>query len=63
MDTNFTSDERELMLMLLQKEETNLLIGINRCVHREFKVYLKEQLHLVTALLEKLKIAEHAEAV
>lgn len=58
MDTNFTTSERELLIMLLQKEERTLHIEINHSSHREFRQSLKERLKMVTAMIEKLKIAE-----
>jgi hypothetical protein len=60
MNTYFTSYERELLLMLLQKEEKNLGIEINHMFQREYKNLLRERLTSVTALMEKLKINEPA---
>ncbi|HEY4789031.1 MAG TPA: hypothetical protein VIH57_23435 [Bacteroidales bacterium] len=58
MDTTITTSERELLLMLLQKEENTLQIEINHTAHREFKLILKERLQMITALIEKLKVGE-----
>jgi hypothetical protein len=58
METNLTVSERELLIMVLQKEENNLLIGINHCKHREFKMALKEELQMVTSLIKRLKVTE-----
>ena len=60
MNTYFTSHERELLVMLLQKEEKNLGIEINHIFQREYKNILRERLISVTALIEKLKINEPA---
>jgi hypothetical protein len=60
MNTYFTSHERELLVMLLQKEEKTLGIEINHIFQREYKNLLRERLTSVTALMEKLKINEPA---
>jgi hypothetical protein len=59
MDANITTSEKELLFMLLQREEKNLHVEINHAAHREFKLFLKERLQMVTTLMEKLKVAEH----
>lgn len=58
MDTNFTTSEREMLIMLLQKEEKTLHVEINHATHREYKVALKERLQMVMEIIEKLKVAE-----
>lgn len=60
MNTYFTAYERELLVVLLQKEEKNLGIEINHIFQREFKNLFRERLASVTALIEKLKINEPA---
>jgi hypothetical protein len=60
MNTYFTASERDLLMMLLQKEEKDLSIEISHIFQREFKNILRERLTTVTALLEKLKINEPA---
>jgi len=58
METHFTGNEREILLMLLQKEENTLLIEINHTDSREFKLLLKERLNTVISLIERLKVEE-----
>ncbi len=58
MDTIITTEERQLILALLQKEENTLHVEINHAFHREFKIILKERLKKITTLMEKLKVAE-----
>lgn len=58
METNFTTSEKEMLIMLLQKEERTLHIEINRASHREFKLQLKERLAMITTMLDKLKVNE-----
>lgn len=58
MNTSLTTSEREMLVMLLQKEEKNLLIEIHHTDHREFRSILKEKLQMVTTMIEKLKVIE-----
>ncbi len=58
METNFTTSEKEMLMILLQKEEKTLHIEINHASHREFKLQLKERLAMITEMLEKLRINE-----
>jgi hypothetical protein len=58
MDTIINSNERELLLMLLNKEESSLQIQINHTSHRDYKLMLKERLGKVVALIEKMQVAE-----
>lgn len=60
METNFTTSEKEMLIMLLQKEEKTLHIEINHASHREFKLQLKERLTMITGMLEKLRVNEPA---
>ncbi len=58
METSFTTSEKEMLMMLLQKEEKTLHIEINHTSHREFKLQLKERLTMITGILEKLSVNE-----
>ena len=58
METKFTHKEKEMLIILLQKEENTLLIELNHASHREFKALLKEKLQTVISLMGKLKIDE-----
>jgi hypothetical protein len=58
MDKTINTTERELLLMLLQKEESSLQIQINHTSHRDYKLMLKERLGKVVALIEKMQVAE-----
>lgn len=56
METNFTTSEKEMLTMLLQKEEKTLHIEINHATHRELKLQFRERLAMITSMLEKLKV-------
>lgn len=58
METIFTTSEKEMLVMLLQKEERTLHIEINHTSHRDFKLQLKERLAMITTMLDKLKVNE-----
>lgn len=58
MNTDLTTSEREMIIMLLQKEEKSLHIEINHSSHREFKLALKERLQMVMDVIEKMKIPD-----
>ena len=58
MDSNLTTSEREMLLLLLQREEKTLHIEINHSSSHEFKQLLKERLLMVTTIIEKLNVTE-----
>jgi hypothetical protein len=58
METTITTSERELLLMLLQKEENTLQVEINHAYHRPFKMMLKERLKMIHELIEKLTVSQ-----
>jgi hypothetical protein len=62
METQLSIREKELLIKVLQKEENNLIIGINHCKHHEFKEALKEELQEVKVLLKKMKMNEPSHA-
>lgn len=62
MDSQFTNKEKEMLLMLLNKEENTLEVEINHSVHREFKLILKDRLKLIHSMIEKIKIMDYQES-
>lgn len=60
MEANLTTSEKELLMMLLRKEEKTLHVEINHSNRPEFKVTLKERLQMLAVIIEKLKITEPA---
>jgi chemotaxis methyl-accepting protein methylase len=58
MEISFTSEERELLVAVLEERHRELLREISRSTHNEFKVGLKRNEKLLQSAINKLHTAE-----
>jgi hypothetical protein len=63
MELILTSDERELLMEVLEEHHHELLREISRAKHREFKLALKNKEQLLGSMVAKLKDARTQDAV
>jgi hypothetical protein len=61
MELMLTSDERELMLEVLEEHHRQLIREIARARHHDFKSALKGKERMIESVLNKLKGAHSAE--
>jgi len=55
MDVTFTSEERQLMVEVLEQRHRELLMEIARTAHHEFKNTLRSKETLLEAVIKKLR--------
>ena len=55
MDLTLNTDERELLLEILEERQRELLREISRANHHQFKVALRKNEHLIEMLIGKLR--------
>lgn len=60
MELTLTSDERELLMEVLEEHHHELLREISRAKHREFKVALRNKEQLLGSVVAKLKTAQES---
>ncbi len=57
-EISFTSEERELLLAVLEERQRELLREISRSTHNEFKLGLKRNEKLLQSAIDKLHAAQ-----
>ncbi len=55
MELTLTSEERDLLIAILEEHQRELLQEIARAAHHQFKAGLKNKEQLLEVLLEKLR--------
>ncbi|MGB8770480.1 MAG: hypothetical protein WCC92_12740 [Candidatus Korobacteraceae bacterium] len=55
MELQLTTEEEELLLSLLQEQQTHLLREIAKAHHHEFKAGLRNRCTLLETILDKLQ--------
>jgi hypothetical protein len=61
MELALTSDERELLMEILEEHHREFLREIARSKHHEFKLALKSKEKLLVSVIEKLRASRPAE--
>ncbi len=54
MDISFSTEERELLLDVLEERQRELLREISRATHNEFKTSLRRNERLLQSIINKL---------
>ncbi len=60
MQLDFSSEERELLLQMLQEHQRELLRELAHTDHREFRLSLREKVRTLERVLDKLGAAAAA---
>jgi hypothetical protein len=61
MELTLNSDERELLMEVLEAHHHELLREISRAKHHEFKSALKNKERLLETVINKVKVAQPGE--
>jgi len=61
MELALTSDERELLMEVLEEHHREFLWEISRTKHHEFKLALKDKEKLLVSVIDKLRASRSAE--
>jgi hypothetical protein len=56
MELRLTAEEQELLLDLLQENQTHLLREIAKADHHEFRVGLRRRYNVLEAILDRLQV-------